>query len=304
MDLDARIKILFKGKNSEKFCQLLGFSSDDGETENHDHTHSPRKHPSSLFRFRSSAMWNSDSEEETVETAFAKKFKRNTFVPVDEEGSSKSDNQYDWFNGDSPPPSPFLAIHTNKTRTSHRVGNNFFMIPPSAHSVRFTVKKAIFHVNKIVLILQRLEFEADLDQISDDSSDMPPVSKSRSKSKRERTDDMSLSPLSPEDPSNIRLPPMPPLPPEPEKESTPPLPAYPPPGQFIHPFDPAYPFPPYMFPWNSNSAQPMHMHPTASMPMFIPPGQLYPEEAPPPPPEPMNGQMKEPEPITPASAIK
>jgi len=145
--------------------------------------------------------------ERDVEAAFAKKFKRGTFVPV---GGEKNADL-------SPPPSPFLSLST------------------SSHT------KENLPLSTLQSLKQKLENE--LERISDDSNDVS------SFNDKKVDDKMSLSSLSPEDPSTIKLPPNPPLPdqlppPLPPDETMPVIPA-----DYYGGFN-AMPYNPYMVPWN------------------------------------------------------
>jgi hypothetical protein len=157
-------------------------------------------------------IWDSESEEETVESAFAKKFKRNTFVPVKEDPAQA-------FEDKSPPPSPFL----NFSNSSHGKDN----LP----------------LSKLEILKQKLENE--LERISDESNDVSSPNDKRGDEK------MSLSSLSPDDPANIKLPPNPPpLPPLPPEELGQ-IPYNLPPEYYAgYPHPSMQQYNPYMVPWN------------------------------------------------------
>lgn len=174
-------------------------------------------------------VWSTgESDEETVESAFAKKFKKNTFVPIDGENS-----QYDDM---SPPPSPFLSLSNIDADDN---------LPLSA--------------------LQRMKqkLQAELEKVSDESNGVSPIVRRRKKGTK-KVGNISASPLSAEDPSEISLPPNPPLPtdlpPLPPEDAPLPneptlMPAQHYPGYW--PASAAVPYPPYM--WNQN-VEP-HLHP-------------------------------------------
>lgn len=194
-------------------------------------------------------IWSSDSEdddeeeeeEETVESAFAKKFKKNTFVPIPGESSQNEDDM-------SPPPSPFLAL------TSIDPEDN---LPLSA------------------LQSLKLKLQAELEKVASDESHG--ISPMRRRTKKKTKHSIPASQFVIEDPSQISLPPNPPLPnptdlpplppgdaPLPTEPTLMPAQYYPQQPQQPQPGywpDVQMPYPPYM--WNQQ-------------PMEYPPFNFYP----------------------------
>ncbi|CAG7723757.1 unnamed protein product [Allacma fusca] len=249
MDLDTRIKLLLKGKRSNDFGKLFGLSDDESEPELKTVRVSRKRSRVSISK---NEIWGSESEEETVEDKFAKKFKRNTFVPVEEPDTLNIPlPENNCPPSRSPPPSPFLSLSK-----------------PYNNGVKNS------------------SLDNELDQISDDSEGLPGL-----ESRNE--EEMSLSSLSPDDPSTIRLPPQPqPPPPPPVERVSAPFTAYPPPPL---PFYGAPSFTGrlpdhhlqysshYVFaPWHHDPVQNLHLHQQAQFFPQIP----FPPMVPPPPPEP------------------
>jgi len=112
MDLDTRIKLLLRSKSSTPFGKFLGFEASDSENEETVKASKVRQKRSSLCLNRDE-IWDSEGEDSSPEKRFAKKFKKNTFVPVDDNVGPKDE-------GLSPPPSPFL---THKDYSAWKLSN-------------------------------------------------------------------------------------------------------------------------------------------------------------------------------------
>lgn len=100
MDLDTRIKLLLRGENASTLGRLLGISEFDDDGENSGKGNPLKRSKLSLNK---DDIWKPESDDEdSVESSFAKKFKRNAFVPIEDEEEQIS-----------PPPSPFLTKDDN-----------------------------------------------------------------------------------------------------------------------------------------------------------------------------------------------
>ncbi|ODN01969.1 Histone-lysine N-methyltransferase SETD1 [Orchesella cincta] len=161
MDLDTRIKLLLEGGNSGELGKLF---ADENISVSSESDTEARPHKRARFSL-GSTIW--ESEEESKEASFARKFKQ-SFVPVMESEEPSSRGPPTTAPGPanpmlSPPPSPFLSFNTNSASKSVK-------------------GKA----------------DPDFDQISDDGED-------DQLGEDKDDDDMSMSSLSPDADSSSRI---------------------------------------------------------------------------------------------------
>ncbi|ODN04926.1 Histone-lysine N-methyltransferase SETD1 [Orchesella cincta] len=123
IDLDTRIKLLLEGRNSGELGKLFTDGNISASSESESDTEaSPLKRARLSLGSASATIWDSESEEESKEASFARKFKQ-SFVPVNDVDVPPSRGPPTTAPGPanpmlSPPPSPFLSFSTNSASKS------------------------------------------------------------------------------------------------------------------------------------------------------------------------------------------
>ncbi|CAL8132504.1 unnamed protein product [Orchesella dallaii] len=124
IDLETRIKMLLAGKNSGELGKLFADGNISATSES-DGEASPLKKAKLSLGTASAPIWDSESEDESKEASFSRKFKQ-SFVPVGNDDATSSRGRALENNSPmlsqtevlSPPPSPFLTFSSNSASKS------------------------------------------------------------------------------------------------------------------------------------------------------------------------------------------
>ncbi|CAL8129686.1 unnamed protein product [Orchesella dallaii] len=119
IDLDTRIKMLLEGRNSGELGKLFTDGNISASSESESDTEaSPLKRARLSLGSASATIWDSESEEESKEASFARKFKQ-SFVPVSDPDAPSSRGPTQGNNNPmlSPPPSPFLTFSSSASKS-------------------------------------------------------------------------------------------------------------------------------------------------------------------------------------------